>query len=79
MRRVQHGDLDAMREPPQDAGRAAEQVWVAVKLRRDRDPRHHRRITGQERHHLDAMGLQRCGERAGDIGEPTGFHQRKEF
>ena len=38
--------------------------------------RHHRRIAGDERAHLDAAPRQRRRQRAGDVGQPAGLDQR---
>ena len=45
----------------------------AGKLGRDR------RVAGDQRAHLDAFAGERGGQRAGDVGEPAGLDQGKDF
>jgi hypothetical protein len=77
MRRVQHQQIQAGGLAAQQPGRAAEELIVRVNRFRGFKPGQHRRIAGDQRGGVNALGFQRERQRAGDVGQAAGLDQRE--
>ena len=77
VRRVEHDEVEAGGGPGDKRRLAAEEAGVFVQHLGLGQRRGDRRVARHQHPHLDAMGPERGGKRAHDIGEAAGLDQRK--
>lgn len=73
--RIEDEEIQSLVPAFEQIGLFAQQVGEFVTFHRVRHGSFHRRVPGYKRARLDAIGFERDGERAGNIGEPSGLDQ----